>query len=146
MLEKQQAWSEQSFNSMKVRLKQELNCVLVCAAFGFNSMKVRLKPDENSKANYAAKFQFHEGPIKATSALSLVILMFGFNSMKVRLKLHIADKHRVRLVQFQFHEGPIKAADSYCDTRPTSRFNSMKVRLKQVYCWQYFYSLHVSIP
>ena len=32
----------------------------------FNSMKVRLKlADENSKANYAAKFQFHEGPIKA---------------------------------------------------------------------------------
>ena len=43
MLQKQQDWSERSFNSMKVRLKPFFSiqkCVLI---FGFNSMKVRLK-------------------------------------------------------------------------------------------------------
>ena len=29
-------------------------------------MKVRLKPADGATANYAAKFQFHEGPIKTT--------------------------------------------------------------------------------
>ena len=45
MLEKQQTWSEQSFNSMKVRLKQKVE-----------ALTRNLSP-----------FQFHEGPIKTTA-------------------------------------------------------------------------------
>ena len=38
---------------------------LKISPLSFNSIKVRLKPAEDAKANYAAKFQFHKGPIKA---------------------------------------------------------------------------------
>ena len=71
-------------------------------------MKVRLKPDKDAKANYAAKFQFHEGPIKTILLIRGCLLLLSFNSMKVRLKLAQGD---------------------YC-LHTEVGFNSMKVRLK----------------
>ena len=86
MLQKQQAWSEQSFNSMKVRLK----------LFGM------------LRRSYVSLFQFHEGPIKTHLTMTLALLLLCFNSMKVRLKRANTKTRPNKKNLFQFHEGPIK--------------------------------------
>ncbi len=58
------------------------------------------------------QFQFHEGPIKTSFAVSYCKVCS----------------------LFQFHEGPIKTARISTFAYAKKRFNSMKVRLKHVPC------------
>ena len=59
------------FNSMKVRLKPHAFLFNLKFYFSFNSMKVRLK-HYDYKTNYdIVLFQFHEGPIKTPSMLTM---------------------------------------------------------------------------
>ena len=72
-------------------------------------MKVRLKRVKKLPKTRESVFQFHEGPIKTTTADSVVF----------------------RALQFQFHEGPIKTREKTKRKQYIKGFNSMKVRLKR---------------
>ena len=97
----------QNFNSIKVRLKPQMKCLMgscetfqfhkgtiktnVCvfdgtASLHFNSIKVRLKHDDTS-----------------------VVFLYShhFNSIKVRLK-HFMGMSKENPLKFQFHKGTIK--------------------------------------
>ena len=58
------------FNSMKVRLKQNVAEGIKAQNDCFNSMKVRLKLKIGFTMMTKAQFQFHEGPIKTNMPLA----------------------------------------------------------------------------
>ena len=74
----------------------------------FNSMKVRLKRDLQHVARSSYAFQFHEGPIKTFSLGSAQRknIKFQFHEGPIKTMYWCVHQHHAR--EFQFHEGPIK--------------------------------------
>ena len=74
------------FNSIKVRLKLNIEKAHVTKRQYFNSIKVRLKLSSEKICNYEHQFQFHKGTIKTLLKRLFIKHYLYFNSIKVRLK------------------------------------------------------------
>ena len=73
----------------------------------FNSIKVRLKPQMKCLMSSCETFQFHKGTIKTNVCVFDGTASLHFNSIKVRLKLIKVLIYALGLI-FQFHKGTIK--------------------------------------
>ena len=116
---------------MKVRLKRLDDFVCLRRYRCFNSMKVRLKQQLiNGYVHRATTFQFHEGPIKTLlhRRVRTKLCMFQFHEGPIKTGEFL--KSFVPSLLFQFHEGPIKTVVENLTLKCVSSFNSMKVRLK----------------
>ena len=97
------------FNSIKVRLKPNLNANRETTDLNFNSIKVRLKhSNEWLTAFHTRKFQFHKGTIKTGHRIVTSVYYSYFNSIKVRLKQSHLRGEAYLQQEFQFHKGTIK--------------------------------------
>ena len=120
----------QNFNSIKVRLKPQMKCLMsscetfqfhkgtiktnVCvfdgtASLHFNSIKVRLKHDDTSVVFlYSHHFNSIKVRLKRGGGILRCIFDLHFNSIKVRLKRFICSESFSFWKVFQFHKGTIK--------------------------------------
>ena len=99
-----------SFNSIKVRLKDARSAEPIYARYGFNSIKVRLKAYRSIyECGIDSQFQFHKGAIKSVRLVSFISkVKVCFNSIKVRLKDPCSVVLEEAEYKFQFHKGAIK--------------------------------------
>ena len=105
---------EQSFNSIKVRLKLNVEYLPYDEDSSFNSIKVRLKHLIIITSVDSKWFQFHKGTIKTIASFALSFILLSFNSIKVRLKPPHLFVYFQPLLSFQFHKGTIKTHQVEC--------------------------------
>gem|GEM_PF-2190259 len=99
---------EMSFNSIKVRLRQEDASSNPPFPISFNSIKVRLRLATTEAGYTTQSFQFHKGSIKT----------------------RCTDRSVRSPTMFQFHKGSIKTSSLLSGAQDIHGLNSIKVRLR----------------
>ena len=129
------------FNSIKVRLEQDILKPLQEGFIYFNSIKVRLELISCQICRGFASFQFHKGAIRTLAGDFVWPMYENFNSIKVRLELLLLLLLMKRLLHFN----SIKVRLEPGSVPSTSMSNSFQFHkgairtLCSAYWWSFFF-------
>ena len=135
------------FNSIKVRLKPDVDHLFCPSLLIFQFHKGTIKTDQPARGGEEYQlFQFHKGTIKTNTKKEYPLTEYPhFNSIKVRLK-HKYIVGGIISAAFQFHKGTIKTQQPVVSDLQGRSFQFHKGTIKTLVCSRLALSMIISIP